>query len=165
MEEPSQHVRSDSVFASQNPQICWTNVRCPALICRLGILTHKVNAWKPKHIELKMPWIIPKQNHLKRCFTASQVYLWNYNYVLTRLIMCFNRLILQKVIYKSPLINFQFIMKKKEANMFTMIFCWKHFLWLLSGLILIQKTAAIQVSMQVILKYCKMTLIKTVQLH
>ena len=35
-EEPSQHVRSDSVFASQNPRICWTNVRCPALICRLA---------------------------------------------------------------------------------------------------------------------------------
>ena len=33
-EEPSQHVRSDSVFASQNPQIGRTNVRCPALICR-----------------------------------------------------------------------------------------------------------------------------------
>ena len=35
-EEPSQHIRSDSVFASQNPQICQTNVRCPALICRLA---------------------------------------------------------------------------------------------------------------------------------
>ena len=35
-EEPSQHVRSDSVFASQNSRICWTNVRCPALICRLA---------------------------------------------------------------------------------------------------------------------------------
>ena len=33
--EPSQHVWSDSVFASQNPQICRTNVRCSALICRL----------------------------------------------------------------------------------------------------------------------------------
>ena len=37
-EEPSQHVRSDSVFASQNPQICRTNVRRLALICRLASL-------------------------------------------------------------------------------------------------------------------------------
>lgn len=43
----------------------------------------------------------------------------------------------------------------KEAIMFTMIFCWKHFLLLLSGLILIRKTAALQVSVQVILKYFK----------
>ena len=47
-EEPSQHVRSDSVFASQNPQIGRTNVRCPALICRpvMGIemLFHGIQA-------------------------------------------------------------------------------------------------------------------------
>ena len=42
-DEPSQHVRSDSEFASQNPQICQRNVRCPALICRLAGTSHTLS--------------------------------------------------------------------------------------------------------------------------